>query len=82
MALKISSKGSVRIPAKLRKRYNLRAGSKVVIVDYGGMLAIVPAIEDPIKKGYGFLKGEFSMADDLKRDRELEKQRDLRLANG
>ena len=65
MALKISSKGSVRIPAKLRKRYNLRAGSKVVIVDYGGMLAIVPAIEDPIKKGYGFLKGEFSMADDL-----------------
>ena len=82
MALKISNKGSVTIPAEFRKRYNLRAGSKVVIVDYGGVLAIIPAVDDPIKKGYGFLKGKSSMADDLKRDRELEKQRDLRLANG
>lgn len=82
MASTISNKGSVIIPAELRKRYNLRAGSKVVIVDYGGVLAIVPVVDDPIKKGYGFLKGKSSMADDLKRDRELEKQRDLRLANG
>ena len=82
MASTISNKGSVIIPAELRKRYNLRAWSKVVIVDYGGVLAIVPVVDDPIKKGNGFLKGKSSMADDLKRDRELEKQRDLRLANG
>jgi hypothetical protein len=54
----------------------------VVVVDYGGVLAIVPAVDDPIKKGYGFLKGKSSMADDLKQDRKLEKQRDLRLADG
>ena len=82
MASKISNKGSVTIPAKIRRRYNLRTGSKVVVVDYAGVLAIVPAVDDPIKKGYGFLKGKPSMADDLKQDRELEKQRDLRLANG
>lgn len=80
MALKISNKGSVTIPAELRKRYNLRAGSKVVIVDYGGVLTIVPAVDDPIKQGYGFLKGKSSITDDLRKDRELERQRDMRLA--
>jgi hypothetical protein len=39
-------------------------------------------VKDPIKKGRGFLKGNSSMADDLKKDRELENKRDLRLANG
>jgi len=82
MVLTISNKGWVVIPAELCKKYNLRAGSKVVMVDYGGVLAIVPAVKDPIKTGRGFLKGTSSMAGDLKNDRELEKQRDSRLANG
>jgi AbrB family looped-hinge helix DNA binding protein len=81
MAATISKKGSVTIPAELRKRYNLQAGAKVVFVDYGGRLTIIPATDDPIKKGYGFLKGKSSMAIDLRKDREQEKQRDLRLAN-
>lgn len=82
MVLTISSKGWIVIPAEYRKKYNLHAGSKVVIVDYGGVLAIVPAVKDPIKQGRGFLNANSSMADDLKKDRKLEKQRDLRLANG
>ena len=82
MVLTISNKGWVVIPAEYRKKYNLRAGTKIVIVDYGGVLAIVRAVKDPIKQGRGFLKGTSSMAQDLKKDRELEKKRDVRLANG
>ena len=82
MVLTISNKGWVVIPAEFRKKYNLRPGTKVVIVDYGGVLAIVPAVKDPIKQGRGFLKGTASLSKDLKKDRELEKKRDLRLANG
>lgn len=82
MVLTVSNKGWVVIPAEYRKKYNLHPGAKVVIVDYGGVLAIVPAVKDPIKTGRGFLKGETSMASDLKKDRELEKKRDQRLANG
>jgi AbrB family looped-hinge helix DNA binding protein len=81
VVLTISNKGWVVIPAELRKKYNLRAGSKVVIVDYGGVLAIVPAVEDPIKKGYGLLKGGPSLSDALKADRELEKKREERFIN-
>jgi AbrB family looped-hinge helix DNA binding protein len=80
-ALTISNKGWVVIPAEMRKKYNLVPGAEVVIVDYGGVLAIVPVPKDPIKAGRGFLKGKPSMINDLKRERELEKQRDKRLAD-
>jgi AbrB family looped-hinge helix DNA binding protein len=81
MVLTISNKGWVVIPAELRKKYNLRAGSKVIIVDYGGVLAIVPAVKDPIKKGYGFLKDGPSLSATLKEDRELEKKKEQRFMN-
>ncbi len=81
MVLTISNKGWVVIPAEMRKKYNLTPGTEVVIVDYGGVLSIVPVPKDPIKAGRGFLKGKPSMSTDLKKDRELEKKRDLKLAN-
>jgi AbrB family looped-hinge helix DNA binding protein len=79
--LTVSNKGWVVIPAEIRKKYNLVPGSKVIIVDYGGVLAILPASQDPIKAGKGFLKGKPSMYADMKKERELEKRRDQRLAN-
>jgi len=82
MVLTISNKGWVVIPAEYRKKYNLHPGAKVVIVDYGGVLSIIPALDDPIKTGYGLLKGGPSLSDSLKADRELEKKRDERLLNG
>jgi AbrB family looped-hinge helix DNA binding protein len=41
----VSSKGWVVIPAGLRRTYNLRPGARVRIVDYGGVLSIVPEPE-------------------------------------
>jgi len=79
--LTVSNKGWVVIPAGMRKKYNLLPGTEVVIVDYGSVLAILPVSKDPIKAGRGFLKGKPSMYADMKRERELEKKRDKRLAN-
>ncbi len=60
MAVSVSKKGSIVIPADLRKKYNLTPGRKVNIVDYGGVLAIVPASDDPVHQAIGMLgaKGE------------------------
>ena len=80
--VKTLAKGQIVIPAEMRKKYNLVPGTEVVVVDYGGVLAIVPVPKDPIKTGRGFLKGKPSMYADLKKDHELEKKRDARLANG
>jgi AbrB family looped-hinge helix DNA binding protein len=54
----ISSKGWVVIPAELRRKYGLDPGSEVHFVDYGGVLAVIPALEDPIKQAAGMLKTE------------------------
>ncbi len=52
----ISNKGWVVIPADLRKKYRLIPGDEVKIIDYGGVLAIVPVKKDPIKDSQGILK--------------------------
>jgi AbrB family looped-hinge helix DNA binding protein len=61
----ISDKGWVVIPADLRKKYNLKPGSEVRIVDYGGVLAIIPAMQDPIKQAANLLKSEKNLTDAL-----------------
>jgi AbrB family looped-hinge helix DNA binding protein len=52
----ISNKGWVVIPAELRKKYGLEPGTEVQIVDYGGVLAIVPAMQDPVRQAAGMLR--------------------------
>jgi len=76
MPLTISSKGWVVIPAELRKKYNLVPGTEVVIVDYGGVLSIVPALKNPIKQGRGLLKGLPSLTQDLLKARTKERSRE------
>ena len=56
MVLTISSKGWVVIPAELRKKYHLHPGAAVQVVDYGGVLALVPALDDPIHQSAGMLR--------------------------
>jgi len=52
-----------------------------MLVDYGGVLTIVPVTADPVKKGRGMLKGQPSLSAALKKDREFEKKREKRLAH-
>ena len=73
--LTISNKGWVVIPAELRKKYQLTPGSEVVIVDYGGVLSIVPVMKNPVKQGRGLLKGVPSLTNDLRKERAKERAR-------
>jgi len=72
----VSSKGWVVIPAELRKKYDLRPGARVVLVDYGGVLAIVPAMSDSVKESAGILKGGASLTKALLRERAEERKRE------
>jgi AbrB family looped-hinge helix DNA binding protein len=58
MNVKLSQKGWVVIPASMREKYGLKPGANLQVVDYGGVLAIVPAFKDPVKEGAGMLKGD------------------------
>jgi AbrB family looped-hinge helix DNA binding protein len=48
----------VVIPAELRRKYNLKPGKEVLIVDYGGVLAIIPQLDDSIDQAAGMLKSD------------------------
>lgn len=76
MTLKISQKGWVVIPARLRKKYDLKPGDEVHVIDYGGVLSLIPASEDPVKYAGGMLKGESSLLDALIRERQRERERE------
>ena len=58
MTLTISNKGWVVIPSELRRKYNLMPGMRVQIVDYGGVLVLVPAMEEPVRQAAGLLAGK------------------------
>ena len=81
MALKISQKGWVVIPAELRKKYHLEPGDEVEMVDYGGVIALVPVPKDPVRQGYGIIKDGPSLTQALLEERKLEQEREQRKIN-
>ncbi len=61
MTVTVSQKGWIVIPAELRKKHNLHPGTQVQVVDYGGVLALVPKLHDPVSQAAGMLKGRRSL---------------------
>lgn len=75
MPVIVSEKGWIVIPAELRKKYNLHPGAEVSVVDYGGVLALVPAMEQPVRQAAGMLKGRTSLTRALLAERRRERSR-------
>jgi AbrB family looped-hinge helix DNA binding protein len=75
MPLIVSEKGWVVIPADLRKKYKLHPGAQVSVVDYGGVLALVPAMAKPIRQTAGMPKGRTSLTRALLREHRSERSR-------
>ena len=61
MPVTVSEKGWVVIPVDLRRKYNLEPGAEVSVVDYGGVLALVPTMGRPTRQAAGMLKGRSSL---------------------
>jgi AbrB family looped-hinge helix DNA binding protein len=71
----LSEKGWVVIPQELRERYGLKKGDKVHVIDYGGVISIVPASKAPIKESAGMLKGKTSLTKALVESRRKDAER-------
>ena len=78
MNVKMSQKGWVVIPAILREKYALKPGDNMQVVDYGGVLAIVPAFKDPVKQGAGLLKGDDSLSQAIIEEHRKEREHESR----
>lgn len=73
---RVSSKGWIVIPAPMRRRYHIEPGQQIRIVDYGGVLSLVPAVRDPVKQGRGLLAGGASLTRALLEERHRERARE------
>ncbi len=72
----VSKKGWIVIPREIRERYGMHPGTKVAVVDYGGVLSLVPLPEDLIAASRGFLKGGPSLTQELLEERRRERERE------
>ena len=73
----VSQKGWVVIPAELRRKYHWRMGDRVKVVDYGGVVSLVPVLEKPEDQGFGALKSPGrSLLTGLRKARKQERLRE------
>jgi len=70
--IKTLSKGQIVIPAEMRKRFNIEPGTEMQIIEYGGIIYLIPPVKDSIKAACGILPAKPSLSDKLLKEREGE----------
>jgi AbrB family looped-hinge helix DNA binding protein len=70
----VSSKGQVVIPAELREKLGIEAGTRIAVrVEKDHLIILEPINEMYIRRLRGSLKGPVSMVDARQREKRLEK---------
>ena len=77
MKVRVSSKGQIVLPAQIRKKYGIQAGSELDIVEWAGSLYLVPVREgDPLDQLRGLLEGTGYSSEEFLAERRAERDRD------
>ena len=75
MSSKVTSKGQVVIPKKLREKYGIRSATAIRWIEKDQGILMVPESEDPILAARGMLKGSGILKAYLK-EKKREKQKE------
>lgn len=71
----VTIKGQIVIPAKLRRKYGIKNGTRIHFYEKNGEIIIIPVTAEIIKKNAGFLatKGKLlkALMEEKKRERKL-----------
>jgi AbrB family looped-hinge helix DNA binding protein len=57
MKIRANSKGQIVIPVKLRRKYGIKEGTRIVVSDTGDTIILKPITEQYLKRLQGSLKG-------------------------
>ncbi len=71
----VTRRGQTVIPAPIRKRYHIEHGDRLVWLDEGGVIRVVPVAADPVAGLRGAVKGGGlldALLESRRRDRERE----------
>ena len=72
----VTTKGQLVIPARLRKRYGIKPGTRVCFIERGGEILFQPVTREYIRSVCGMLKSESSVAKELLKERAEDKERE------
>ena len=70
--VKTLSKGQIVIPAELRKKYHIEPGTEMQIMEYGGIIYLIPPVKNPIRAACGLLPSKPSLSEKLLKERKGE----------
>ncbi len=63
--VKTLSKGQIVIPAEIRKKYHIKPGTKIQVLEYSGIIYLIPPVADPINAACGILPSKPSLSEKL-----------------
>jgi len=72
----VTTKGQIVIPAKIRKRHNIKKGTKIYIEERGDELILRPLTREYFRKMAGILKSNRKLAKSLLDDRREDRERE------
>ena len=72
----VTSKGQLVIPARLRRRYGIRPGTKVCFIERDHEILFQPVTKEFIRSVCGMLKSASSMTKELLKERAKDKKRE------
>lgn len=67
--VKVLAKGQIVIPGPIRKKYRIQPGAEIQILEYGGLIYIIPPTYDPVNSALGCLPQSPSLSEELIRER-------------
>ena len=75
----VTTKGQIVIPSKIRRRHNIKSGTKLCILEKGDQILLQPLTDEYFEKMAGILntKGKLTKAllEERARDKELEERK-------
>lgn len=70
----ITSKGQIVVPARLRRRYGLKPGTKVLFIERNDEILFQPLSREYIRSVHGMLTSKTSVTKELLRERAKDRE--------
>ncbi len=70
----ITSKGQIVVPAKLRRRYGLKPGTKVYFIERNDEILFQPQTKEFIRSVHGLLASQTAVTKELLKERAKDKE--------
>lgn len=71
----LTAKGQIVVPRKIRRKMNLKPGTKIAFVEKGEDILIKPLDKSYFEKFIGLTKGGGSLIDELMKEKAKERER-------